>query len=146
MTRFLFNGPDGAPWVGKTLRMIDPRHARNRDLWEMQRQSGLSMPEINEVFGKTKDDGMVGAANAIVEFLTLRNAGFAVTWDQALDLTSDDIDEISEPELDQAAADPTTPAESTAPAGEPNAAARKPATSPRSSKSRGSKRRSTAAS
>ena len=107
MSRLLFKGPQGRPWVGKTLRMITPDDARNRDLWELQTQSGLTMPAINEFFAGEKT--VLGPATAVIQFLTLRNAGFMVDWDEVLDMGPADFEEIVEPELEEAP-DPTAPA------------------------------------
>ena len=146
MSRLLFKGPQGRPWVGKTLRMITPDDARNRDLWELQTQSGLTMPAINAFFAG-KENTILGPATAVIQFLTLRMAGFMVDWDEVLDMGPGDFDEMKEP-APQEAADPTTPA-GDAPAGEPSAAprpARKASASRRSPSSRGSQSRSAAAS
>lgn len=110
--------------------------ARIRDLVELQTQTGMKLPEIREA-------GAPGAVYTapIVAFLSMRGAGHSFTWDDALDLSLDDIRVVVEPgdqrgTQEDAAADPQQPSGASAPDGDA------PAEEPASSASHPSKRRS----
>ncbi|MEB0001600.1 hypothetical protein QN357_01445 [Cryobacterium sp. RTC2.1] len=104
--------------------VVKPIHkARNRDLIELQVQSGLKLSEIME---RAKASDLF--ATVMCSFLAQHNAGFQVKWNDLIDGTSEDLGEfVTEPGDDpakaeaEAEANPTQPDSATlAPVDEPN--------------------------
>ncbi|MEB0286158.1 hypothetical protein QN355_06295 [Cryobacterium sp. 10S3] len=81
MAKLRINGHD---LVVKTMSK-----ARNIDIIELQRQSGIKMGELRELV--TEADHM---GNVIASFLAQHNAGFKVGWDDLLNGTLEDLGEI----------------------------------------------------
>ncbi|MEZ3156855.1 hypothetical protein AB1K56_07970 [Microbacterium sp. BWR-S6Y] len=110
--------------------------ARIRDLVELQTQTGMKLPEIREA-------GKPGAllTAPVIAFLSMRGAGHAFTWEDALDLSLDEIRVVVEPGdrpavQEDEQADPPQPSGDSAPDGDA------PAEATASSARRPSKRRS----
>ena len=107
MTKLLVNGRE------LLVKRID--QARNRDLIELQLQSGYTLREIQEK-GAQSD----ALATVVVSFLAQHNAGFKVSWDDLLDGDFDSLgkfvteagDDVPKAEA-EAEADPTVPASET---------------------------------
>ncbi|MEB0303814.1 hypothetical protein QN345_00475 [Cryobacterium sp. 10I1] len=97
--------------------------ARNRDIIEVQVQSGYKLAELME---RAKASDLF--ATVLCSFLAQHNAGFQVKWDDLIDGTPDDIGEfVAEPGDDaakaeaEAEANPTQPDSATlAPVAEPS--------------------------
>jgi len=90
--RIKFTGPAGAQFQGKDLRGIRFNQGRLEHLAEIQRATGLKMPALIDEY-----NGIESVGTRVVLFLTLRNAGFAVTWEQTGGLTDDDFEQVPEP-------------------------------------------------
>ncbi|MEB0200559.1 hypothetical protein QN354_02165 [Cryobacterium sp. 5I3] len=86
---------------GRELRAVNLSTARNRDIMQLQTESGMRMKQIAEI-GKTNDT----FAMLVVSYLTQHNAGLFVKWDDLLDASLDELgayvkepgDERDEPE------------------------------------------------
>lgn len=139
MARLRFNGPEGSKFEGLDLVMVAPGKAKIRDLAELQRGTGLKMADLQAALADNEALGM----QAVV-FLTLRNAGLMVSFDEAGDFAEDDFDVTAEPgDLPSEAADPTSARSGSTPGDEP---AKDVKVSPRKPSKSGSKTRSAAAS
>lgn len=86
-----FNGPEGAFFVGKELRAANIDSAKIGALADLQIATGWTMPVLME-HAKLE---MVGVQ--ILAFLTLRNAGMFVSWQDVCDVALADLEIISEP-------------------------------------------------
>lgn len=97
-----------------TLEVRNIDNARLRDLIELQTQSGMNLPQIRQA-------GAPGSVYtpALLAFLSMRGAGHAFTWDDALDLTNEDISVLVEPgdlrSKEGAGEDPQKPSGASAP-------------------------------
>ena len=79
---------------GHELLVKPLNKARNRDIIELQIQSGLKMTDIRD---KVNEADHLG--NVIASFLAQRNAGFSVRYADLLDGTFEDLGEfIEDPE------------------------------------------------
>jgi hypothetical protein len=74
---------------GRELLVKPINQARNRDLIELQVQSGLKSKEIQERAGASEF-----FAQVILSFLTQHNAGFRVKYDDLLDGSLADLGEL----------------------------------------------------
>ena len=91
--RIKFTGPEGAKFAGVELVGIrDTNRARNDAIAAAELATGLKLEEIVE---RTKRS--TGLTAQLTLFMTLRNAGFWVTWDDAGALTGGDYEVIVEP-------------------------------------------------
>ena len=90
---------------GNVLLVKSINKARNRDLIELQLQSGLRLSEIQEQ-GATSDV----MATTILSFLAQHNAGFKVRWADLLDGDFESIGEF----INEAGDDPDAKAEAEA--------------------------------
>lgn len=119
-----------------TVRNIDT--ARIRDLAELQTQSGMMLPDLR----KAAVPGSV-LVSAILAFLSMRGAGHAFTWDDALDLTNENVSVVFEPgdirTSDAPAEDPQSPSGASVPDGDaPEAKPQAASARPRKQRSPGS--------
>ncbi len=120
-----------------TLEIRNIDNARLRDLAELQTQSGMKLPEIRK-----SRRARIGSRPAILTFLSMRGACHAFTWDDALELTNDDIKVLVEPgdvraqEIEEA--DPQSPSGASVPDGDEPEAKPRPAALPRKQRSHGS--------
>jgi len=131
-----FNGPEGAYFVGKELRAANLDAAKIGALADLQIATGWTMPVLME-HAKLE---MVGVQ--ILAFLTLRNAGMQVSWNDVREVALADVEIIPEPGDDpEAVADPQPARSGSTPGDEPDTDA-SPAPSPRKPKSSGSGKRS----
>lgn len=143
MAHMNFTGPEGARWAGKSLLLVSDKTAKVRDLAAMQMATGWTLSDFRKM---VDTDRLEGVAIWSVAFLTLRSAGYMVTWEKAGEICLADFEVVADP-LDgqDLGEDPTEPAGSHDLAGEKPAAA-PTRTSPRSPSSRGSSSRSAAGS
>lgn len=72
------------------LRAVNPQRAPLHLLADLQMETGWTMKEFQE-----RGRSFYGHAMSI--WLTLHNAGFTITWDEAQNLSLDDIELIEEP-------------------------------------------------
>ncbi len=97
----------------------------------------MKLPEIR----KAGEPGSV-LVPAILTFLSMRGAGHAFTWDDALELTNDDVKVILEPgdvrAQENEEADPQSPSGASVPDGDEPEAKPQPAARPRKTRSPGS--------
>jgi hypothetical protein len=120
--RIKFTGPDGAKFAGLELLGVIPNKAPIRHLAAIQMATGWKLPELNRNMLEFELIGMQA-----VMFLTLRVAGFFVSWDEAGDLSESDVRITEEPGdgvpgEDAAAADPTPARTDSAPGEQPGEA------------------------
>lgn len=90
--RIKFLGPEGAKFAGTELRGITPNMAKTGDLAAIQLATRWKMPEL---LNNVNTLEMVGTQAAF--FLTLRNAGFFVSWEEAGNIAQGDFETIQEP-------------------------------------------------
>jgi hypothetical protein len=90
--RVKFIGPADAKFAGHELVGITPDKAAIRHVAAIQMATGWKLPELNK---NLLEYELVGTQ--AVMFLTLRTAGFFVSWDEAGDLTEADVQTIQEP-------------------------------------------------
>ena len=140
--RIHFKGPEGSKFVGLNLRGIRPDKGKIRDLAAIQESTGWSMEDLNK---RLTTQEMVTAQ--VVVFLSLRNAGMFVTWDEVGDFAQDEVEVVEEPGDRPAVEDPAEDPQ-TAPTDSARGAAASTAetTAPRKAASRGSRTRSALAS
>jgi len=138
VARLRFLGPEGSKFEGLDLVMVRPGKAKIRDLAELQRGTGLKMADLQDALGNNE-----ALAMQAVVFLTLRNAGLMVSFDDAGDFGEDELDVVTEPGDVPMAADPTSARSGSTPGAEPVKASKgSPSKPPKS----GSKTRSAAVS
>lgn len=77
---------------GITIAVKNLDSARIRDIAELQQQTGMKLPEIRDAAAP----GSV-LTPAILAFLSMRGAGQAFSWEDATELSFNDIAIISEP-------------------------------------------------
>jgi hypothetical protein len=83
----------------RALRAVNLSTARNRDVMELQNQSGMRLKKIAEM-GKTNDI----FALLVASFLSQHNAGIFVAWDDLLEATPADLGRIELTEAEKARA------------------------------------------
>ncbi len=105
--RIKFTGPDGAKFAGVELVAIhDTQRARTDALAAAEFATGLKLDVLVE---RTKVSA--GLTTHLTLFMTLRNAGFWVTWDEVGAFTGQDYEVVVEPSdrSDDDAAEDTAP-------------------------------------
>jgi hypothetical protein len=91
--RIKFTGPDGAKYAGLELVAInDTQRARTDALAAAEFATGL---ELDTLVARTKVSA--GLTTHLTLFMTLRNAGFWVTWDEIGALTGEHYEVVVEP-------------------------------------------------
>lgn len=105
--RIRFNGPEGSKYVGLELRFITISKAPMRVLEAVQLATGLPINTVSRQMvgtvppdapaGFQADDADVVLSNRMAAFLTLRNAGFPITWDESGDFCQADLEAIPDP-------------------------------------------------
>lgn len=142
MARLRFSGPAGAPWAGKVIK-VDKNGGCLADMIDLQDELGMTTEQLVER-QKTSEPFQT----AIVFYMSLRTAGYPVTFAEVLRIRQDDFESIKEPgdRRSKTPAD-TAPDPTSAPTGsvrgddEQPAAAAPPAARPKP-RSPGSKSRS----
>lgn len=113
MARLTFTGPEKLK--GLDIPLVKPGRGRIKDLVDLQRATGMTIPEIQEDSKNVESFGFL-----VVLFGSLRAAGIPVTWSEVEEFEEAWVELVKEPGDDRSAEgtepDPTSAPTASAPA------------------------------